>query len=207
MKKINFNKSRIIFAIDEKGCVEGAFSDSDFRRYLLSRQRTTIEDPVWWAVNRNSTCAREDEDPASIEKLFSDRIGIVPILNGQRRLVSVAVQRANRVNIGDAVISTKSPAFVVAEIVSNHNGSLILVKDLVRLAAEAGANCAKFLMSAPGPGGEDTPCRHLSRDELFEAFDCCKEHSIVSLCNPATTKSSPSWRNPACPPTRWPPRT
>ena len=108
---------------------------------------------MWWAVNRNYTFAREDEDPASIEKLFSDRIGIVPILNGQRRLVSVAVQRANRVNIGDAVISTKSPAFVVAEIVSNHNGSLILVKDLVRLAAEAGANCAKFHMSAPGPAG------------------------------------------------------
>ena len=121
-----------------------------------------------------------------------ERIGIVPILNG-RRLVSVAVQRANRVNIGDAVISTKSPAFVVAEIGSNHNGSLILVKDLVG-AAEAGAT-ARVPMSAPGPAGR-IPCRHLSRDELFEAFDCCKEH-IVPLCSPATTKSSPSRRNPA----------
>ena len=100
-------------------------------------------------------------------------------------------------------IDQASPAFLVAEIGLNHNGSLDLAKELVEQAAWSGANCAKFQMrdmaalyrnaGDPNDIREDVPAQYvldvlartrLSTQEMFDAFDHCKKHGVLPLCTP-----------------------
>lgn len=46
--------------------------------------------------------------------------------------------------IGDRVIAPDQPTYFIADIASSHDGDLERAKDLIRLAGEAGADCAKF---------------------------------------------------------------
>jgi N,N'-diacetyllegionaminate synthase len=46
--------------------------------------------------------------------------------------------------IGDRVIGETGPAFIIAEVGINHNGSLTLAKECVKAAKDSGADCVKF---------------------------------------------------------------
>lgn len=46
--------------------------------------------------------------------------------------------------IGNTLIGKNQPTYFVADIAANHDGSLERAKELIRLAAQAGANAAKF---------------------------------------------------------------
>ena len=48
------------------------------------------------------------------------------------------------IKIGDNFIATKFPTYFIADIAANHDGDLERAKDLIYLAAEAGADAAKF---------------------------------------------------------------
>ncbi len=105
--------------------------------------------------------------------------------------------------IGSVTIGFDSPAFVVAEIGLNHNGSLALAKELVDRASWSGANCAKFQMrnmsalyrnsGNPDDIREDVAAQYvleilarsqLSTQEMFDVFDHCNKKGILPLCTP-----------------------
>lgn len=46
--------------------------------------------------------------------------------------------------INDKIIDTNEPTYFIADIAANHDGDLQRAKDLINLAADAGANAAKF---------------------------------------------------------------
>ena len=46
--------------------------------------------------------------------------------------------------IGSKLIGEKHPTYFIADIAANHDGSLERAKELIYLAAEAGADAAKF---------------------------------------------------------------
>ena len=46
--------------------------------------------------------------------------------------------------IGDRLVGGKHPTYFIADIAANHDGDLARAKELIHLAAEAGADCAKF---------------------------------------------------------------
>src|SRR5512142_230390 len=48
------------------------------------------------------------------------------------------------IRIGSHVLGKDHPTYFIADIAANHDGSLERAKLLIRLAAEAGANAAKF---------------------------------------------------------------
>jgi len=48
------------------------------------------------------------------------------------------------IKIGDRWVGSNHPCYFIADIAANHDGSLDRAKMLIRLAAEAGANAAKF---------------------------------------------------------------
>ena len=48
------------------------------------------------------------------------------------------------IKIGRKKISLKNPTYFIADIAANHDGSLIRAKKLIKLAAKAGADAAKF---------------------------------------------------------------
>jgi N-acetylneuraminate synthase len=50
----------------------------------------------------------------------------------------------NKIQIGERWIGESEPSYFIADIAANHDGELSRAKDLIYLAKEAGANCAKF---------------------------------------------------------------
>ena len=48
------------------------------------------------------------------------------------------------IKINKKKISESLPVYFIADIAANHDNSLLRAKKLIRLAAEAGANAAKF---------------------------------------------------------------
>lgn len=56
---------------------------------------------------------------------------------------------ADKVVIGENVISDGSPVYVIAEIGLNHNGDVEIAKKLIDVAAEAGAQAVKFQKRTP----------------------------------------------------------
>jgi N-acetylneuraminate synthase len=49
-----------------------------------------------------------------------------------------------KIQIGNSIINKHSPTYFIADIASNHDGSLTKVKELIYMCAEAGSNAAKF---------------------------------------------------------------
>ncbi|OYD94321.1 acetylneuraminic acid synthetase [Nostoc sp. 'Peltigera membranacea cyanobiont' 213] len=203
LKKISINGRRIIFSLTEDGVLEGIFTDGDFRRWIIAQNDMNLNQPLYLAYNKKFLFFWEDEDLSKCESYFSQGGEVIPILDHKRRLVAIVWNRSSGIFIGDFVINHNSPTFIIAEIGNNHNGSLENAKKLIDLAKEAGANVAKFqirdLASLYHNGGnandasEDLGSQYtldllskfqLSQNEMFAAFDYCKEKNILPLCTP-----------------------
>ena len=206
--KISENESRIIFSVKENGILEGAMSDGDFRRWLVEQKEINLNLPVYKVSRKNLMSARIDEDHESLLGYFSERVDCVPILDHHGRLVAIGRRGNTDIRIESRQIDEKSPAFIIAEIGNNHNGSLELAKKLIDEAVKAGADCAKFQMrnmdtlyqnrgNAADPSADlgsqytmDLLSRfQLKNDELFNAFDYCHEKGIIPLCTPFDRES------------------
>ncbi|MDQ6624160.1 MAG: N-acetylneuraminate synthase family protein [Verrucomicrobiota bacterium] len=203
LKKISKNEGRIVFSVTEKGVIDGVLTNGDFRRWLATNPDFDVTRPISRIANRNFKWANVDDDPDRIAAVMGDHT-CLPLLDSNRHLVAVARRALSEViHIGGHAISDKSPAFVIAEIGLNHNGRLDLAKKMIDLAAESGADCAKFQMrdlatlyrKAPNAASasEDLGAQYtltllerfqLTTEEMFAAFDHCKERKIVPMCTP-----------------------
>jgi len=123
LKKISDNKSRIIFSVTESGELEGILTDGDFRRWLVTQDSINLSQPVSRISNKNFKFAFHTDDPAKIQSYFSNEIEFIPLLDQSRHLVAIACRRSDAIRIGNFAIDADSPAFVIAEIGNNHNGS------------------------------------------------------------------------------------
>jgi len=90
--------------------------------------------------------------------------------------------------IGDRPIGLSHPTYFIAEIGSNHDGSLERAKDLIRIAAEAGAEAAKF---------QNFTARKIVSDRGFRKMDGKVSHqaewngSVYDIYESAATP--PEW--------------
>ena len=203
LKKISDNKSRIIFSVTEAGTLEGVLTDGDFRRWLVQQDTIDLSQPVSKISNKHFKSAPHTTDPATLEGYFSREIEFIPLLDDNAHLVAIARRGPSGVQIGHFTIDAQSPTFVIAEIGNNHNGSLDLAKRLIDEAVAAGADCAKFQMrdlaslyhnaGNANDASEDLGSQYtldlltrfqLTPDELFLAFDYCRERNILPLCTP-----------------------
>jgi N-acetylneuraminate synthase len=202
VSKIADNRQSIICSVDEHGIMEGLFTNGDFLRWLSQQDRVDLQQPVSAILNRDFLWASPSDGADRINELL-EKVQFVPMLNERGRLVGVARRRDERIRIGSRVVDEDAPAFVIAEIGNNHNGSLELAKRLVDAAVEAEADCAKFQMrnlktlyhnagdaedASENLGSQytlDLLSRfQLSVEEMFEAFDYCKDRGIIPLCTP-----------------------
>lgn len=203
LQKISDNKSRIIFSVTESGILEGIITDGDFRRWLVNQTVIDLNQPIANVSNKYFKYCFADEERDKIQASFSDQVEFIPLLDRNHRLVAIARSRPGGIQIGEFVINAQSPAFVIAEIGNNHNGSLTRAKFLIDAAVAAGADCAKFQMrhlaslyrngGNPEDASEDLGSQYtldllsrfqLSTEEMFEAFDYCKQQGILPLCTP-----------------------
>lgn len=207
LEKINNNKKRIVFVVNEGGALIGSFSDGDFRRWLTASPGFDLHRELGPIAHGNVISRKASASRAEIESAFTRGIDLIPLVDDFQRLVAIAFQGERGITIGKHLISDTSPAYLIAEIGNNHNGDIKLAKHLVDLALEAGADCVKFQMRDLGSlykGGEgkDTSADlgaqytmdllsrfQLRNEELIEVFDYCKQLGLVPLCTPWDIKS------------------
>lgn len=207
LEKINNNKKRIVFVVNEGGALVGSFSDGDFRRWLTSSADFDLHREVGPIAHSAVTSRKVDAPRGEIEATFSRGIELIPLVDDYQRLVAIALQSERGITIGKHTISDTSPAFIIAEIGNNHNGDIKLAKHLVDLAAAAGADCVKFQMRDldslyKGGSGKDQSADlgaqytmdllsrfQLSNDELVDVFDYCKSLGLTPMCTPWDIKS------------------
>lgn len=203
LRKISSNKTRAVLCVSGSGQLEGVLTDGDVRRWLTRQAELSLDVTALSVANTDFVSMRDDADPQEIADRFSERIAFIPLVDRHNHLVAIAWKDKVEITIGDVVIDESSPAFIVAEIGNNHNGSLELAKRLVDLAVEAGADCAKFQMRSmaslyrnagdANDASADLGAQYtldilsrfqLSDEELVEAFDHCKARGIIPLCTP-----------------------
>lgn len=103
------------------------------------------------------------------------------------------------ISIGDRTIGVHQPTYFMADIGSNHDGSLSRAVDLIYLAKEAGADCAKFqhfkaekIVSDVGFGDPSQQVSHQAGWErsVFDTYDHYHTHrdwthELVAACKDA----------------------
>ena len=203
LRKISDNKSGAVFAVTEGGELEGVLTDGDFRRWLIDQREIDLNLPVSSISNKDFEALSQHTRVEDIESRFNERIRFIPLLDDHGHLVAVARDKPAEIRIGSRTIGADAPCFVIAEIGNNHNGDLGLAKRLIDLAADAGADCAKFQMRNMGSlyrnrgdsadPSEDLGSQYtldllarfqLKREQLFEAFDHCRSRGLEPLCTP-----------------------
>ena len=203
LRKVNANKRGLVLCVSGSGQLQGVLTDGDVRRWLVSGGEFGFDTSALAVANRDFTAVRDGADEATIRARFSDRVTFVPIVDAHNHLKAVAWRDSNTISIAGRAIGPGEPSYVIAEIGNNHNGSLDLAKQLVDLAVEAGADCAKFQMrdmnslyrndGAADDESADLGAQYtldllarfqLSDDDLIAAFDHCKARGIQPLCTP-----------------------
>lgn len=202
IKRITQVKGRILCVVDEHNVLQGLFTNGDLLRWLANQQTPNLNASIDQVINRKFLFVHND-DPLSIIEQFLKQVEYVPVVDHRQRLVAVARRRDGRIKVGSFTISEDNPTFIIAEIGINHNGSLEIAKRLIDGAIDAGANCAKFQMrhleslylnaGDPNDVRENLGSQYtldllsrfqLSTEEMFEAFDYCKERGILPMCTP-----------------------
>jgi N-acetylneuraminate synthase len=201
LQKISRNTRRLVYCVSDGGVLEGLVTDGDFRRWVIETKEIDLQKPVHLIANAKFISKRDNDLHSKIKELLSSKITSIPLTDESGRLTAIAWRDEPSLRFGDHEIREDKPAFLIAEIGNNHNGSLDLAKRLIEAAADAGANCAKFQLrdmeSLYTKGGnavsEDLGSEYtldllsrfqLSVDEMFEAFDFTKECGMVPLCTP-----------------------
>jgi sialic acid synthase SpsE/sugar phosphate isomerase/epimerase len=202
LERISLNKKGVVFVVNDAGILEGVLTDGDVRNWLKITTNWDVSQTASNICNKNFVSRNNNTSFSEIESIFSDEIRFVPLTDRLGRLVSIAFNELNSFSISTYNISEANPSFIIAEIGNNHNGSLNLAKKLIDEAVQAGANCAKFQMrnlevtyrqDADKSADEDLGTEYtldllsrfqLTKEDLFEAFDYCKEKGILPLCTP-----------------------
>ncbi len=208
LNKITANQCRLIFVVSEGGILQGVLSDGDFRRWIAATDAIDLGRPVTAAMNPACVTAPEGSPATDLAGLFSQKIQVIPLLDDHGRVVAVARGGQRQLLLADRAIGEGAPAFLIAEIGNNHNGSLELALQLIDAAAAAGADCAKFQMRDMGQlyvnAGDSNDMAsdlgtqytldllerfQLSDDELFRCFDHTVTRGLIPLCTPWDTTS------------------
>ena len=134
LKRINDNKSRIVFVVQDNGVLIGAVSDGDVRRWLTQTRDFDLNVPVDAVMNRECVCRPVNESQNQIAQYFNHKRDLIPLTDEQGRFVALARKSATGLQIGDFLITDQNSTFIIAEVGNNHNGDVGLAKELVDLA-------------------------------------------------------------------------
>ena len=113
------------------------------------------------------------------------------------------------ISLGNKIVGSTNPTFIIAEIGLNHNGKLELAKKLIRAAKESGADAVKFqkrdlkslyksdIYKNPNKDSQSTSYLfeifkkfELSNKEFIELKKYCNHIGIIFFCTPFDIKSA-----------------
>ena len=202
LQRIIENRSTVIFAVNEENILKGLFTNGDFLRWVVRQSKIDLGQSLEAVLNTDYVYALDGEDYRGIAAQL-ENMRYVPIVDQRHRLTAIARFSDGTIKLGSHALSKNSPAFIIAEIGINHNGSFNLARDLIDAALKSGASCAKFQMrdlsSLYINAGDANDAREnlgsqytldllnrfqLSTDEMFALFNYCSERGIMPLCTP-----------------------
>ena len=134
LAKINANKARTIFLVDEHGVLQGSLTDGDVRRWLTAGN-SNMETSAIKVANRSPRTVTEGTLVDELDWKFRDGVSLVPVLDTRGRMVAIASPTNDSFTVGSHRVGKDQPTFVIAEIGNNHQGNVDLAKQLVDLAA------------------------------------------------------------------------
>lgn len=203
LNKINANKLGFVLAISEHGELQGILTDGDLRRWLARAPEINLDFPVSVALNSDFLALPETTAPGEIDARFSERIQAIPLTDARGRLSGIALPGLPELMIGDRPVGSGHPCYLIAEIGNNHNGDMELGHQLIDMAADAGADCAKFQMrdisslygaaADSGSDAQDLGTQYtidllnrfnLGHEQLCELFDHCRDRKMEPMCTP-----------------------
>jgi N-acetylneuraminate synthase len=203
LKRINSNKSRIVFVVEDNGVLIGAVSDGDVRRWMIQTTSFDLDLPVDGVMNREFIARPVTEPQNEMARYFDHKRDIIPLVDEMGRFVALVKKSETGLHLGDFLITDQGPSFIIAEVGNNHNGDLGLARELVDLAVEARVDCVKFQMrdlsslysnqGRSGEAGYDLGSQYtldllnkfqLSHDALCQVFDYCRQRGVLPLCTP-----------------------
>lgn len=203
LNKINENRHRIVYVVDDKNYLVGSLSDGDVRRWLMNSQSLNLQEYVGSIANKPCFSLSIDTESKKIESSFNEKILSIPLVDDNNHLVAIAESKPSYFEIGSNRISKEDPVFIIAEIGNNHQGDINLAKSMVDLACEAKVDCVKFQMrnmsklyrnsGVSNDASADLGAQYtldllakfqLTDSELFEIFDYCKSKGVIPLCTP-----------------------
>ena len=200
-EKLGSIPEKIVIIVDDDNRVMGTITDGDIRR-TLTKTTGDLTSLTITEIMNTEFVFDWDDDLAGNKSSFSPAVKIIPVIDRDGFLKYLRREEVKEFMIGDTKVSDQSPAYVIAEIGNNHNGSLALALELIDRAKYTGANAAKFQMrqlsdtyieSAKDAIDEDLGSQYtldllkkfqLSNDDLFKCFDYCKSIGIEPLCTP-----------------------
>lgn len=204
LAKLRRENTKIIFAVDEENRIEGLLTLGDMLRWVLSQEVVDLNVPICNVANKNFLYVHAGQEKSELPLILAKKdIHTVPIVDGQMKLLAVACTGDLDIVIGDHLINDSSPAFLIAEIGNNHNGSYELARLLIDEAARAGADCAKFQLRDMkslycNNGNCNDPTAdlgtqytldiltkyQLKTDDMLRLFDYCRVKGLEPLCTP-----------------------
>lgn len=202
LRKMTGNAERIVFVVDGTGTLLGSLTDGDFRRWIVAHPEADLEVPVEQVANRHPATVGPEATEDQMRAALPTGASHLPVLDDRGRITAIAIDRPAQLRIGDRRIDEHSPAYVIAEIGNNHQGSAELARRLVDLSADAGADAVKFQLrdmrtlyrgEGTSTAGEDLGAQYtldllakfsLPAEQLFPVFDHARERGIEVLCTP-----------------------
>jgi N-acetylneuraminate synthase len=205
LKKIEQNKRKLVYVVDDNNSLIGSFADGDFRRLLIEQESCDLNASVGPFVNLDCYSIPFGADSSILRVALESKGFSIPLVDEFNRIIAVAELGAKFFDIAGRRISEEDPTYIIAEIGNNHQGCLATAKKLVELAAATGVDCVKFQMrdmrALYGEGSTDShdlgsqytldllKKYQLSNEQMFEVFDHCKEQGVTPLCTPWDVKS------------------
>jgi len=205
LQRIVAAKGRILFAVDHHNRLIGILTNGDLIRWLSGcGTDADLSTPIKNILNTQYQFHLKGDKLERVHDLLN-RYLFIPVLDKQKHILAVARHKTLKddvIEIDGYRISETDPVYVIAEIGNNHNGDLNRAKRLIDAAVSAGANCAKFQMrdidtlyktTDAGDAKENLGSQYtldllsrfqLSNEDLFAAFDYCKQQGITPLCTP-----------------------
>lgn len=199
MEALTKKKVSTVFITSGKRLV-GSITDGDIRRFILEQGVSATDQSITRAMNPKVSCLSQDARPT--RESFLDGVRVIPVCSEEGLIQKFFTIDRPSIEIAGRLIGEGLKPFVIAEIGINHQGSLGLAKQLVKIAKDSGADCAKFQMRDMkrlySKSGSQDPSGDLGTQytlnildkfsltdaEMFEAFDYCEEIGILPMCTP-----------------------
>lgn len=203
LTKINRNKRRLAYVVNDENNLVGSISDGDIRRWLINEKNPDFNKKIKSIMNSQCFKLFIHSQRSEIRKNLNHHYLSIPLIDDLGHVVAIAENEGFYFEIESRRISNTDPSFIIAEVGNNHQGDIELAKDLIDAAITCGVDCVKFQMRNISKlyrnfgNSSDTTADlgtqytldllakyQLTDKELFEIFDYCKSKGSIPLCTP-----------------------